>query len=596
MFLATTGLTEFWNKDEEILFLGPWCKRYERREEWESLSYQTFPCLWDDRERFFSAIAYLDQCFERLLRELTSFFNELHQVSFSTRYWRILLGSWLLKGLHITYDRYILITEVFSKYPQLESVVMDHRSFKIPLDFSEMSSLVQGDHFNLQIFTQIIHSLGFNFPCRMIDNSTWAGERTGGRQRGIPREMIYHLVNSAEKAIQQLMGTKWETVLCDLYCPRWMVWKIALRSRLRALPLTLNNRWDLSIERPFLVSEKRDALLQLPALDEFEQVFIKTLPSNLPALYFELFSKYRENINRKIPSSPRVLMTATGWEKAPFQFLAAEFVEQNRRLVAFQHGGGYGIFRDHCLERYERIVSDTFYDWGAGEQNLPVPKLSEFFLRSSCPSIAVESPTVLFVGTSDPPYLQRFYSLPAAGQWDQFFEWETIFLGVVSDEIRKNIIFRSYHLDFGRNIRGNFSNSFPEIRWDDGKPLHKVLGQPRLVIIDNCNTTLLEVLVFNVPVVLFWNPNMWEAREEALSFFRDFRDVGILHDSPEEAAAKVNEVYGNPWLWWRTEKLQNAREGFIRKYALCRQDWEKKWAVALSDETKREKNARMQKT
>lgn len=38
MFLATTALSEFWDKDQEILFLGSWCLRYDRRSEWGNLN------------------------------------------------------------------------------------------------------------------------------------------------------------------------------------------------------------------------------------------------------------------------------------------------------------------------------------------------------------------------------------------------------------------------------------------------------------------------------------------------------------------------------------------------------------------------------
>ena len=43
MFLATTALSEFWDKGQETLFLGPWCRREDFRPEWEALRGEVLP-------------------------------------------------------------------------------------------------------------------------------------------------------------------------------------------------------------------------------------------------------------------------------------------------------------------------------------------------------------------------------------------------------------------------------------------------------------------------------------------------------------------------------------------------------------------------
>ena len=73
MFLATTALSEFWDKDQEIICLGPWCLPYDRRSEWCSLNYHVLPSPWDDRERFYKAAQYLDEGYERLLEQLAGY-------------------------------------------------------------------------------------------------------------------------------------------------------------------------------------------------------------------------------------------------------------------------------------------------------------------------------------------------------------------------------------------------------------------------------------------------------------------------------------------------------------------------------------------
>ncbi|TPW19577.1 MAG: hypothetical protein FD126_2544, partial [Elusimicrobia bacterium] len=47
MFLAATALSEFWDKGDELLYLGPWCRLYERRAEWKSLRGSLLDSPWE---------------------------------------------------------------------------------------------------------------------------------------------------------------------------------------------------------------------------------------------------------------------------------------------------------------------------------------------------------------------------------------------------------------------------------------------------------------------------------------------------------------------------------------------------------------------
>src|SRR5437870_3002631 len=107
MFLATTALSEFWDDKEEILFLGSWCLRQDRRSSWSGLRHRVLPSPWDDRDRFYKAAGMLDACGEQMLSLLADRLNTLHGIQAPPRYWRILIGPWLVHHLHVAYDRFI---------------------------------------------------------------------------------------------------------------------------------------------------------------------------------------------------------------------------------------------------------------------------------------------------------------------------------------------------------------------------------------------------------------------------------------------------------------------------------------------------------
>lgn len=85
----------------------------------------------------------------------------------------------------------------------------------------------------------------------------------------------------------------------------------------------------------------------------------------------------------------------------------------------------------------------------------------------------------------------------------------------------------------------------------------------------------------NFPTILFWNPEHWELRSSAQSYFGKLRKVGILHDTPELAADKVNEISDNPTAWWQQTEIQAAKDEFCFHFARTSNSWLKEWKSEL---------------
>ena len=125
-FIATTALEEFWDTSYPVVFLGPWCKRYSRKSFWQGIRSTTLAPAAKDP---FETIKYLNEVHERLLLVLAKIFNEVHGLSFSPRYWRIVLGPWLILYVHTLHDKYVQISEIKKRYPDFTSICLDERFF-----------------------------------------------------------------------------------------------------------------------------------------------------------------------------------------------------------------------------------------------------------------------------------------------------------------------------------------------------------------------------------------------------------------------------------------------------------------------------------
>ena len=574
--------------------MGRWCLRYDRRSEWEPLKYSVLPCPWDDRDRFYEATRYLDELYERTLNQLAEYLNSVHCISHGQRYWRIMIGPWLVQYLHAVYDRYIHLTDAFSRNPELQTKMLDPGSFGVPRDTLDQVTRIRGDAYNLQVFSQLLQGMGYAFPEQTL-NGGWperaaeTAERSNG-WRGAAGDVGRRGLRLVEVNMGRVLGRRCYVGLCDMYLPRKLTWALAWRTALRAVPFGLKREWSFTIPGAAF-DQPRTGLAALVSSDEFEGVFVRTLPQNFPTLYLEAFQDARVEIQRKYPRIPPVLTSVNGWDfNEPFKFLAAEAAEKGGRLVAAQHGGGYGIHRYTSYELHESLLSDSFMVWGWADReaepcrNLPSPKLSSLLTGKTAKAGSRKDGPVLFIATSNPRYLHRFHSSPVGSQWRGYFEWQLRFLVAAPDRLRASILFRPHAVDYGHAIRERIEERFPHIHWDNGQPIYQRLKRCRMVVIDHPSTTFLETLAANVPTVLFWDPQRWEVRDEARPYFESLGEVGILWDSPEAAAAKVESVYDEPWDWWGDERLQEVRRDFVDRYALARTDWVSRWAGALEKE------------
>jgi len=595
MFLATTALSEFWDKQQEILFLGYWCLRDDRRPDWEGLKYQVLPSLWDDRRRFYDSARYLDECGERMLNRLSSYLNESHGVSHSQRYWRILIGTWLFHYLHSIYDRYIHLQEATKLVSRMQTVILDSESFMTPISTDDGIHWLGQDLYNLQLYSQLWQLMGFSVSSRRaaLTGQNFCNVRKRLRWRDTAHNLLRVGARYAERAAQYLRGGCPAIALCDMSMPLGMLWRLALQSRLHAVPFKFACDFDLAAFG-VVGDRQRRGLATLPASSEFERVFIETLPQNFPVLYLEGYARARNATLANHSRFPQAIVSETGWAfNEPFKFFAAEASERAVRLIAVQHGGGYGLSRHTPYELHEARIADSYLVWGWAEDegqsksNWPNPKLSALAARAARRKDPCKAETVLFVATADLPYLTRFYHRPVGSQWENYSVWQQRFFLALSNQSRSVTRFRHQTgrwglEEFGKLFLERIRQRFPEVQPDDGAAFFEKIWSSRIIVFDNQGTGFLETLAANVPTILFWNPQEWEVGMEAEPHVQRLREAGILWDSPETAAEKVARIYDDPWAWWGSDEVQEARRRFVERYALGRADWADTWVQGLN--------------
>jgi len=582
VFLATTALSEFWDKDQEILFLGSWCLRYDRRAEWQNLQYRVLEDPWADRRLVAEAFRYCTEVFEHTLTELTEYLNGVHGVEHSSRYWRVLLGPWLLEYIQALYDRYVHMRAALEQAPGLTTMCLASECFVTPRNLRDFREWSPDDPYNLQLYSQVIGLMGKDMPTQ-----TWSVAVAPVFVRGTSRVSTTGL--PVKRLVNRLAAHfASQAVIANMSIGAGSLWEIIREGRFRVWPVAAD---PPEPEDTIAVSDLRAGLSSLKARDEFEKILMCSLAINLPTLYLEGYKEFRRRCLKGWRRVPRVVMSENGWyTNESFKFRAAEWAEGGARLLGMQHGGGYGTSAMVPQEWHERMITDRFFAWGWAESerdgrlaNMPHPRLCRFAESARRPGFYGEG--LLLIANAYLRFPYRFHAAPIGDQVEQYLDDRIMFLNGLSGSAQNEAAVRLYPTDYGWAAKQRLVESCANLRFDDiAVPCEKRLASCRLAVFDHPGTTYLEGLALNVPTVLFWRPSLWEEREPARPFFAELRKALILHDDPKTAAAHASAVYDDPWRWWGSEEVQAARRRFVERFAYARADWVKLWTEALRSE------------
>jgi putative transferase (TIGR04331 family) len=573
-FLATTALEEFWDTSQRLLFLGYWCCRYSRKDRWQAPENQVMPCPWDDPDRFRQAYNYLNEVHERLLSCLTETMNGIHRTRHSERYWRILLGPWLMHYLQVLYDRYISLVEAYKKYPDLTTLGLSEECFVTPRDTRECITLLLEDPYNLQIITRILQKLGKAFPQKPQKIS-----KSSGFDPSVVKNLKSRVLDFFSRLPFPPIG------------PHTIISGDPNSSGLTDIKLSILARGKLktirtqSYQVPALPLDlqARDKLNKI-SLDnnEFESLLVDMLPLDMPQCFIESFELIKREAKKIVPVRPQAVFSAYMWYFFEvFKQIAAIYADEGALIVGSQHGGNYGSIKYLPAEDHELKITDRYYTWGWTRANSPA-RIVPFYAgklsgrKSLHPNNKKDG--ILFAVDIVPRYLNRanYYSYA----FSRYLEWQLRFIDAIDSKLRKKVRCRQLFEDYGWDIKERWNELCNDIMLEDffSVPFLSSLENCRLFVCDHLGTTFLEALSANKPCVLFWDPKIYELRGEAVEYYKLLSEMEILFHDPQKAAHKVNAIYEDVESWWNQPERQRVVRLFCRRFARQGPDSIKAWA------------------
>jgi len=580
IFLATTAMEEFWDTSMPIVFLGEWCQRYSRRSFWEPLGGRIIETPWSGNEKIIKTADYVNALYERILPVLADEMNILHGVNHSVRYWRILLGPWLLYYLPVVYDRYICLQKALNCYPELTTKVLAEESWITPVDTLEFIQLLKGDPYNLQIFSRLLKLMGREYPSQNMQIMP----ATSFSKSTIKSKLKFVVAAGTQVASNLIAGLHQNKVVFTQspYFSRLITARLFLKSGFTVLPLFEASGIQKS---PFEVPLRKNMVNSSWASSEFERLLSNMISIDMPQSFVEGFKLTRRLASENYPENTHAILSANSWYyDETFKQWAATSSEKGTHLLGAQHGGNYGSSLFHPSEEHEIAITDRYYTWGWPKNNegtcTIVPISAAKFIGRKPVDADNQKKGILYVATSLPRYLFQFPYVPMFLK--EYLEWQTRFVKKVSQQIIPELRVRLHREDLGWDIGERWNTDCPEISregWET--PFATSMQKCRLYVSDNLQTTFIEGLAVNKPGILFWNPQHNLLRPEAEPYYDQLRSVGILHDSPEEAAQVVNQIYADVENWWNEPQRQSARRNFCARFARTSSKAVEEWVTEL---------------
>ena len=587
--LITTAIECTWPKDknEAILFLGEWCRLYSRKFVWNDLDAIVVLYHWDNREKLYSDYLYLQEVYENQLKKLSIQLNQIHGVDYSTRYWRILIGPWLGTFIQIVFDRWFMLKQVIesSEIDKCRAINRDGEAI-IPNDMEDFSKLFLTDNWNEAIYSELIDRC---WNKKIYVEKIDCEESSVKKRVVVQLSLTDHLKNIFFKilfAFNKLIQKNNEYFFLFSYLP--LKTDLHLQIKLGQIPkiwrsFSVPKVESNELKRNWRVKNNTES-------DAFVELINDMIPTHIPTVYLEGYETL-VNAASKLPwpKKPSAIFTSVSFASDDiFKVWAANKIENGVPLVIGQHGGNFGISKFSFYEDHQLSISDAFLSWGwrkkKYENIFPIGnlKILDKSLRYNPKGKA------LLVEMLIPRYSYYLYALPVAGQWLTYFEDQCRFISALPSSIQQQVTVRLF-----RHIKQRRNHISEEARWDDQKfevkyelgdrPIEELVKESRIYISTYNATTFLESLSWNVPTIIFWNPENNELCEDAIPYFELLKSVGIFHETPESAAQQMIKVWDDVSIWWESKEVQSARDEFCKCWSYTGSDSLKKLETILRE-------------
>ena len=567
-----------WKFDRPVVFLGKWCLRERDKNIWLKMdAIIADPIGADFQDRNFLHLQ-ARRIESELLPRLVTILNNFHCIERDERYWRIILGHWLREAVQLLLNRIVTIERCLNQH-QISSVTLYSPPKKdlTAKEYGDIWTLSMDDHWNADLFERILafsedQSIGVE---RLSHESSQSGtainHESEVNRQSIQKNKLYRkfrrLIDRNARRFAVALNRKSDAFVINSYLPaeKELLLNIALGQfpqRRTALNYETKTESDGNIRAA--LGQK----MNLPTDSKVQRVIASLLFDLIPVNYLEGYKALLEATELSgWPEKPKFIFTSNNFiADEIFKVWTAEKVNRGTPYIVGQHGNRYGTHKFNELT-IEEVTSDRFLTWG-WKRGLPQHTPAFIFKNAHKSKKGKSLNTGLILLQENP--VARFEVWEQASEFEKYMEEQFSLVTCLEKEARENLVVRLHPAYLVMQGEGDirWRNFDQNIKLDLGKtPIRELCFNNRLIVHGYDSTGILETLEANRPTLAFWQNGLNHLVEEAIPYYELLIEAGIVHLTPESAAIKINEVWGDVDNWWQSIEVQSAREIFCHEYA-----------------------------
>lgn len=569
-YLITTADERTWKFDRPVLFLGEWCRLYDRKHVWQGMDAIVAAPYGLGQAQKDADHAEARALEEMLFPILCDALNRHHGTQHGARFWRIILGHWLRRYVVVMLNRIRTLEQCLQSYQITGTSVFISDGYTItPTDTYAATWVCNDDRWNNAINARILNLLGaVNFPVEIITGPQPEGLGLATAvDRSPPGRKILRGCYRSVKKLAGHFARESDAFIINSYLPKKQ--EILLQLTLGQVPqLWISPKPELADKPDYILRQSLSGQASKGAGNSLLEMMRSSVFELLPICFLEGFSELAEKARQSPwPKKPKFIFTSNNFATDEvFKLWTATKVESGTRYIIGQHGCSYGTHRYLANQSIEEKTADVFLTWGWTDG---LPQHTPAFAFNTAGRAETYDPQggVLLIEIHSG---LRWTSWDITAEFKKYFEDQQNLIRNMREPIRKHLTVRLHHAhtDLSGGEAGLWREFDPSIKLDPGFcNISKQISQNRLSIFSYDSTGILENLSQNIPILAFWQNGFDNLRDSAKPYYQLLVDAGIVHLTPESAAAKVNEVWDDVAGWWMQDKVQNARKQFCDRYA-----------------------------
>lgn len=552
---------------------GPWCF-VDHPSDFDTWSmYDFIPDVRDDAETnrsieaFAECLAYRRRIFPILANRL----NLVNRSEYSSAFWRGLIEYWLVTLLQILYVARQTAMSLADRYRHVDLCV-ELQDGEAGWRFTDTEDFVEKAFNNVDFFAWAVSEF-----LRRLAPANWMllhkqitnGDGKRCREHRASEVRFGAYVREFLRGIQARLAPRcfgvygikgWRAVAISVV--------LSVKPRITKAPsfreAEVFEAYSLDTADPFapLCEAELLGLIERAMPDSFRHI------ADLPSLGWR-FAK------GKIRIVGNLVVVSDAVKKA------IALARQNGELVlGSQHGSSYGdqLLAPTAVVEY---ALDGFITWGWANH----PTYAGNFIPLSAPHLGrirhrEEKPELIYVGIHVPLFYPRIEDTYGTKEVLRYVRDKIRFLEQLAPPVRDQILYRAQVFKYAMNEVPYLKMRFSELRLLEERP-EKKLASCRLVVIDSPSTVFFQALAANIPTIAFWSKSFWRMHGAAEALYDELRQAGILHEDPETAAQKINDVWDSVQEWWQGQEVQAARTRWCHEYARTSPKWFGEWVRTL---------------